>query len=137
MCPLCPPLRPQMHPKSYQQNYLAFNFCTSVLYCQNRNTYVHQSLPRVASIATVQSKHEISRNISESQGGPASQLTRTLTLRYLLYTRIAVSGMSYERANFKYSGHILWCCVRGRAWRARSKVCRVFVTLHWSIRNWQ
>ena len=45
MCPLCPPLRPQMHPKSYQQNYLPFNFCTSVLYCQNRNTYVHQSLP--------------------------------------------------------------------------------------------
>ena len=135
MCPLCPPLCPQMHPKSYQPELLAIQLLCA-LYCQNRNTYTSPYL-RVASIATVQSKHEISRNISESQDDLASQFTHTLTLRYLLYTRIAVSGMSYERANFKYSGHILWCCVRGRAWRARSKVCRVFVTLHWSIRNWQ
>ena len=137
MCPLCPLPTPKCAPESYQQELLAIQFLCA-LYCQNRNvvTYASPCLP-VASVATMQSKHSISRNISESQDGLPSQLTHTLTLRYLLYTRIAVSGMSYERANFKYSGHILWCCVRGRAWRARSKVCRVFVTLHWSIRNWQ
>ncbi len=60
-----------------------------------------------------------------------------LTLRNLLYTRTAISWMSWLLTNLRYSGHTLLCCVRGRALRARSKVLLVRVILHCSIRNWQ